>query len=59
MICYFLIDIGYVWKKNKASREKQVIKHTSRSNAQIRHEQVENLLLIRFACTSIVHKKTT
>ena len=38
---------------------KKVIKHTSgsKSYAQIRHEHVENLLLIKFACISIVHKK--
>ena len=43
----FLIDVGYL-RKNKANRAKQVIKHTSgsKSYAQIRYEQVGNLLLI-------------
>ena len=45
---YFLIDVGYLKRKNKANKAKQVIKHTlgSKSYAQIRSEQVENLLLI-------------
>ena len=51
--------IGSDQKGVLTNKAKQVINHTSgsKSYAQIRREHVENLLLIRFSCTSIIHKK--